>query len=69
LSAAINGVCLALIDAGISMKSSFSSSTCCISKENEFLFDPTLEEQNVCLFYLFIFFSLFEVGIKNIIYY
>lgn len=47
LSAAINAVTMALIDAGIPMNAVVGSVTCMIGEENVILMDPTMEELNV----------------------
>jgi exosome complex component RRP46 len=44
LSAAVNGVCLALLDAGLAMNSLFVSVSSCVF-ENIILLDPTISEE------------------------
>jgi exosome complex component RRP46 len=47
LSTAINATCLALLDAGISLKSLIGSVTCAISADGTLLLDPDAKEEQV----------------------
>jgi exosome complex component RRP46 len=46
LSAAINAACMALVDAGISLKSWVASTTCAITPNGDFLLDPDRFEES-----------------------
>lgn len=49
LSTVINGVCLALLDAGLAMNYLVSALSCCILNDT-ILLDPILTEESVCIF-------------------
>jgi len=72
LSTAINGACLALIDAGIPMKALIASCTCAMNNERKLLLDPNaLEEREASILFTFAFNSSFDgvvtsqVGLSN----
>ncbi|KAK7028901.1 Exosome component 5 [Halocaridina rubra] len=44
LSTSINAACLALLDAGVQMKSTFSAVTCCIASSGAIILEPTEAE-------------------------
>lgn len=45
LSCALNGVCAALIDAGLPMKDIYAAVTVCLGEDGQLLMDPTLKEE------------------------
>eukprot|EP01087_Luapelamoeba_hula_P023471 TRINITY_DN8631_c0_g1_i1.p1 TRINITY_DN8631_c0_g1~~TRINITY_DN8631_c0_g1_i1.p1 ORF type:complete len:136 (-),score=22.04 TRINITY_DN8631_c0_g1_i1:55-462(-) len=45
LAAALNGTCLALIDAGIPLHATVAAITCAYTKDYSFVLDPDAEEQ------------------------
>ena len=49
MAAAINGSCLALMDAGISLSATIAAVTCAITQDGSLLLDPTLKEEQVGL--------------------
>ena len=49
LSASVNAACMALLDAGIQMKTTFAAITCCITPTGSVLIDPTEAEIQVCV--------------------
>ncbi|GBC09461.1 hypothetical protein RclHR1_08890006 [Rhizophagus clarus] len=56
IAAAINATTMALIDAGIPMKDIVAAISCVISKDDQILLDPTLQEmENVKSFHTFAF--------------
>jgi exosome complex component RRP46 len=52
LSTGINAAILALLDAGIPLKSMVASVTCVTTPSSELLLDPSIEELKVCWLFL-----------------
>lgn len=58
-SAAVNGVCLALLDAGLPMRNTFAAVNCCVQEDGEIVLNPTARETTKsCGSALFIFDSI-----------
>jgi len=55
LSCALNGICLALLDAGIPLRSLISSVTCAMTKNGVLLLDPDAQEEESCSVFTFAF--------------
>ena len=62
LSCAVNAACLALLNAGVSLRCCAAAITCCLSSQGQFLVDPVLAEEQAAQATFHYTFTMSESG-------